>query len=153
MANQQVKDVLDSTRKVHERAGTYFAHLAKQSDNARVQMLLGYLSAHEQHLAEAVRNYEEEASEKILATWVSSTTSVTRLAEQLDWDEASRSAATFDELVALGLEIDNQVIAVYDDLAQRAEPEWLREIFADLLDMEQQEEKMLAKQTLRAMDL
>ncbi len=116
-------------------------------------MLLDYLSDHEQHLAHACRQFEAEADAKVLDTWVSSVKPVSHLADQLDWDESRLTDASFDELVAIGLEIDNKVIEVYEDLAGRAEPPWLQEIFQNLLEMERQEEKLLAKQTLRGMDL
>ena len=64
------------------------------------------------------------------------------------------SEATFEELVELALKLDDQVIAIYRDLAQRTpEPDWLQDLFQSLLDLGLTEEKQLAKQTLRGMDL
>ena len=153
MANEQVKDVLDSTRSVHERAHVYFANLASRCAEPRAKMLLDYLSEHEQRLGQAICDMQADAAPKVLDTWVNSVEPVGHLADRLDWDTASRSTASFDELVALGLEIDNKVIDIYSDLAQRAEPPWLRDTFQSLLEMEQQEEKLMAIQTLRGMDL
>ncbi len=153
MANEQVKDVLDSTRAVHERAQIYFEHLAERSAQPRAKLLLDYLSNHEQQLAHAISAFEAEADEATLRTWVNSTSAVTHLVETLNWDEVNKQSASCDDLTALALDIDNRVIEVYEDLAGRAEPAWLQEVFRSLLQMEQQEEKQMAIQSLRGMDL
>ncbi|WP_425397237.1 hypothetical protein [Aeoliella sp.] len=153
MASEQVRNVLRCTRGIHERAAIFFTHLAKRCQQERARMLLDYLAGHERHLADAILETEAGAGDKILGTWVTTTKPVAHLVDQMDWDEAHNEGASFDELVETGLEIANRVIEVYDDLARRAEPAWVQEIFFQLLDMEQQEEKLMAKQTLRAMDL
>lgn len=153
MASEQVRYVLKGTRSIHERAARYFAHLAMRCQQQRAKMLLDYLAGHERHLADAILQAEAGASEKILGTWVTTTVPVAHLIDQMDWDEAHNEYASCDELVEKGLNIANQVIEVYDELARRAEPAWLQELFSNLLDMEQQEERLMAKQTLRAMDL
>lgn len=153
MANEQVKQVLQSTQQLHERARSYFAHLAHQSKQPRVKLLLDYLAGHEAHLAETIRGYKQDAAQKVLDTWVSSVDPVTHLADEFDWDIASRTDCSFDELVEFGLGVDNRIVDVYRELARRAEPPWLQDIFQSLYDLEVQEEKQMAKQTLRGMDL
>ncbi len=151
MAAEQVKSVLENTRCFHRSAKEMYARLAKSCKDQRTTMLLDYLSKHEAHLADTITQTEGDLSAKVLNTWVQSSESSLHLVQcqQL----RTTSEASFEELVELALKLDDQVIAVYRDLAQRAEPEWLQDLFQNLFEMEQAEEKQLAKQTLRGMDL
>ncbi|QEG33900.1 hypothetical protein [Bythopirellula goksoeyrii] len=153
MASEQVKSVLDNTRSFHRCAKEMYSRLAKDCEEQRASMLLDYLSEHEARLEDAITQTEADVSAKVLNTWVQSSESSTHLIQCQELQATSQSKASFDDLVELALKLDDQVIAVYQDLAQRAEPAWLQDVFESLLEMEQAEEKQLAKQALRGMDL
>lgn len=152
MASEQVKTVLDHTREYHSQAGGMFAKLASECSSPRASMLLTYLSRHEQELAAAIQRIEEDTSSKVLNTWVSSSEDTSHLSDVLE-EGQPRESASFDEWVEWGLKTDDRALCVYEDLALRGEPAWLRDVFQHMFDMEQQEERRVAVQTLRGMDL
>ncbi|MCA9239247.1 MAG: hypothetical protein KDA37_03570 [Planctomycetales bacterium] len=153
MASEQVKTVLDNTRQYHARIGEHFATLASRCNQPRASMLLDYLSGHERDLAAAIDRIEEDTESKVLDTWVQSSEASTHLVSQLEREIDPPPDASFEDLVGWALRMDNRALQVYEDLALRSEPAWLREVFQQMYRMEQQEEKLVAVQTLRGMDL
>ncbi|MEM8863927.1 MAG: hypothetical protein AAGF31_00080 [Planctomycetota bacterium] len=153
MPAEQVYDVLQCTRQLHADAADYFAHLAQRSHQQRAKMLLGYLSTHEQKLARTIDAVLEDAEDRVLRTWVQSTDGAVHLKDALEPEDATAPEASFDELVERGLQIDDAAVRLYEDLALRCEVPRLKGTFENILQIERQEEKQLARQTLRGMDL
>ena len=67
---KQTKDVLDYARTFHRQLSEYYDSLSKLAEKQRVKMLLDYLSRHEKHLDEILADYEEDASKKVMNTWL-----------------------------------------------------------------------------------
>ena len=153
MASEQVRTVFVHAHAIHGQASELFHMLAKGCESERNRMLLDYLSRHEKQLADAITTIQGETSDKVLDTWVQSSEDTSRLVNNATSVATPRPDASWDELVEYGLRVDELALRAYQDLASRSEPEWLRDVFQQMYEMELQEEKQVARQTLRGMDL
>ena len=153
MPVEQVHSVLQHTLQHHTHAADYFADLAERCQGDRSKMLLTYMSTHERHLAQSIEVIMEDAEHKALNTWVQSTDGAANLAKAFSSEEDPAPDAAFDDLIDRGLQIDDVAIQLYEDLALRCEIPWLKESFENILQLERQEEKQMARQALRGMDL
>lgn len=136
MPVEQTKDVLDHMRLFHSRVSQYYHRLADSTQRVRVKLLLDYMSEHERRLAESLEDYEETASPRILKTWLKSgcTTDASKLLE----DEQLVAQMPVEEVVQVGVRLSECAISIYEHLANYAEPESIRQVFQNLLDMEQE---------------
>ncbi len=135
MTVEQTRNIIDHTKVFHSRVSQYYHRLADSTQQGRVKLLLDYMSAHENRLAEGLAAYEDSAPEKILNTWLQS--SVTTDAAKLQVDGELIPGMSVDEIVGLGIRLTECVLEVYKNLAEQSEPESVRQVFANLLSMEQ----------------
>ena len=153
MSCEQVKDVLSNTRQLHQSASVLFSQMATACSNQRTELLLNYLSEHENSLADAIDKIKNDSSPLQLNTWLQSCDLGTALDLCRELNTDPTVEASFEELIELALNIDEHVVKLYSELAEKSEPVWVQELFQNLLEMEQAEEKLVAKQSLRGMDL
>lgn len=151
MATEQTRNILDHTRDFHQRISQYFHHLADSTQRQRVKLLLDYMSEHERRLADCVRDYEEAASASIMNTWIQSS-SCTDAAKLLD-DFQLKPDQPIEDVIELGLRISECALEVYRHLADRAEPESVRQVFLNLLALELESQKQFAQNAGRLADL
>ncbi len=135
MSVDQTRNIIDHTRIFHSRVSQHYHRLADSTQQGRVKLLLDYMSAHENRLAESLAAYEDSAPEKILNTWLQS--AGTTDAAKLLIDDELIPGMSVDEIVELGIRLTECVIEVYQNLSQQSEPESVRQVFANLLSMEQ----------------
>jgi rubrerythrin len=150
MSNEQTRDILEHAQQFHRQVSEYYDRLGGQTDKQRIKMLLYYLSRHEKHLAESLAEFEHSAPQSVLNTCF-------KVGHELKtFDVIKRSHVTpdmsVDDVIELGLEFDNCLIAVYQDLAQEAPDEKVRSVFQNLLEMEQKEKQQLVRNAQRVMD-
>ncbi len=60
MSFENFKDILDHARAFHRQLSSYYKKLGDKAERERVKMLLDYMSRHEAHLDESLKQYEEE---------------------------------------------------------------------------------------------
>ncbi|MGB6045784.1 MAG: hypothetical protein WBF93_21695 [Pirellulales bacterium] len=148
---EQAKDILDHAKEFHHRVARYYLQLEDQVAQQRVKMMLNYLSRHEDRLADALQSYEENASRKILNTWV-----------QFVYDDEIlktlgetpvQSEMSVDDVVDLGLRLDDRLINCFKMMVDAAETDDVREVFQNLVDMEEQEKRQLVRNAGRSLDI
>lgn len=148
---ETTRDVLDHARAFHGELGKLYERLAGEAQQERVKMLLNYLSRHEEHLEEGLAQYEEGASKRILDTWFKYVPGEDRLREcqsiQLERD------MSVDDVVAVALRLDTCLLDLYKEMADTAVSQEVKDVFTNLLDMEEQEKHKLARNTLLLQDL
>ena len=151
MRFEQTRDVLEHARAFHAHIGELYHRLANEAERGAVKMLLEYMGRHERNLEEALARYQREASEQILDTWFQYThdDEILRLCEDSDF----RPDMTVTEIVAAGLKLDDCLIQLYREMAECADSEQVREVFTNLLEMEEHEKHTLSKNALRSLDL
>ena len=155
MAVEQIGAVIDHIRDCHEQVAEYFHRLADGAQRTRVRLLLDYMSAHEERLADALADYEDAAPAKILNTWLTSDTEIAGLTEVKDCLRQAHVDAAIDveKLIELGLKLSDCLLNVYRDLAERGEPESIRQVFENLLHMEEKAQRQFARDAGRMSDL
>ncbi|WP_321529697.1 hypothetical protein [uncultured Desulfuromonas sp.] len=147
----QAKEILEYAREFHRKAGAYYQKLSCQTQSARVKLLLDYLVRHEKHLENALSDYEQSIATKALNSWYqfSKDQRTFQPIESLSFtDEMS-----VDEIIKIGTTIDNCLIASYKGMADTATSAEVREIFENLLAMEEQEKHVKARIALGINDM
>ena len=155
MTVEQTRGIVDHAREFHEQLAEYYHRMADVAQRPRVRLLLDYMSAHEQRRAAALAEYEDTAPTQILNTWLQSSA---------DTDAMHRVRAELatlrihpdlelDEVIEIGLRLTDCVLAVYRDLAERAEPASIRDVFQNLLQMEAKAQQQFARDSGRLRDI
>lgn len=143
---EQVKDLLDHGRKVHAELRKFYDCLNEQHQQERVKMVLDYLSRHEQNREEALERFEHDARKGILDTWMQYAPS-SKVEEMLK-NCVIAPDMSVDEVVKLGMDFDNALVELYRDAAREAEEEHVKELFQDLVNMENEERQRLARDAM-----
>ena len=150
MAYEQTRDVLADAEAFHRQIGEYYHQVSGQSAKQRIKMLLDYLSRHEEQLADSLADYEQDASQAVMDTWFQSKHKMDICA--LLKDVRISPEMSVDDVVDVGLKVDECLIAVFRDLAENAPCEDVRNLFRNLLELEEEEKRRLVKNALRATD-
>lgn len=149
MSFETMKDVLDHARKFHREVSEFYGRLTQKKQKERVKILLDYMSRHEKHLEESLAQYEEGVSEKILNTWLQypPPKETLDLCKKLSIEDNEN--LTVEQVIELALKLDDCLVNLYRMMIESAETEEIKEVFANLLAMEKQEEINLVRDTLR----
>jgi len=134
---EQVRDVLDYGIKLHSQLTELYDSLNQQNDQARVKMLLDYLSRHEKNREQAMQRFEDESRKSILNFWLqySPGTNV----EQLLRDCAVKPDMSVDDVIKIAMAFDNAMIELYKGAAIIVDDPHAKDVFANLAEMEEQE--------------
>lgn len=154
MSVQRTRSVIDHARDFHQQVGEYYHRLADAAKQARVRLLLDYMSEHEERLATAVAEYEDAAPRAILDTWLQSAPDDLLDPVRQHLREAHIDASVdVDQVIETGVKLSECLLVVYRDLAQRAEPESVRAVFKNLVAMEESAQHRFACDAGRLSDL
>lgn len=155
MSVDQTRSIIDHAREFHEQVSEYYHRLADAAARTRVRLLLDYMSQHEERLADALTEYEGSAPAKILDTWFQSagdTDALKTVRKQLESVQIGPDGDV-DEVIEVGVQLSECVLAVYRDLAERAEPDSVRQVFESLLGMEEKAQQQFVRDAERLNDL
>lgn len=142
---EQVQDVLEHARLLHERLAGYYRQLEAVTANERVHMLLDYLQDHEQRLLEGLAAYQQEGPDTVLDTWLQYVPEqrMPLLPEKVE------QGVTVEEALQLALDCKDYLIELYRGVATRADLPQTREAFSELMKKEMHERRQIAKNVLR----
>jgi hypothetical protein len=151
MRFKTIKDIIDFSRHLHAALSRQYAELEQLATSERAQLMLDYLNRHERHLAEALKDYEAGAAKGIMDTWLQYT-------PELDAHELLERVRDMDinnveVVVATALATDEYLREIYEEVAQRADLDDLREVARSLQQIESNEQHRLARDALRFSDL
>jgi hypothetical protein len=146
----QVRDLLEQAARFHGDLAGFYHGLAGQAGQQRVKLLLDYMSTHEANLRDSLEAFDDEASEGVLNTWV-------------DRDYCDRivhacenmprpPALEVEPVIHLAMTVDESLTRFYEELARKTDVESVREVFRNLVSMEQTELRRLALNALTAQD-
>ncbi|HYE33830.1 hypothetical protein [Methylocaldum sp.] len=134
---EQVKDVLDYGIQLHSELTELYDSLNQQNDQARVKMLLDYLSRHEKNREQAMQRFEDGSRKSILNFWLQYSPGSN--VEQLLRDAAVRPDISVDDVIKIAMAFDNAMIEIYKGAATIVEDPHAKEVFTNLAEMEEQE--------------
>ncbi len=146
MAFDQTKDVLEHAREFHRKLGTFYEELKESTSKERIRALLDYMSRHEKHIGDCLAQYEEQVSDNVLDTYLKYASESTRITDISDFE--IKPEMDVADVMAAAMHFDACLIEFYREMAQRALSEKVREVFENLLEMEQHEQLELSKRAL-----
>jgi len=151
MRFEQTRDVLDHAVAFHSRLGKFYHRLSNHTEQQRLKLLLDYFSRHEKHLRRSLEDFEDETAEQLLNTWFDFTTGsdLDKLPAKTEIDPNT----TVDQVIHLAMELDDHLIALYREMASRADIPELKQLFESLLKLEEQEQHRMARQALTVNDV
>lgn len=147
----QAKEILNYAREFHNKVSEFYQQLADKAQSARVKLLLDYMVRHEKHLERSLKQFEDTISSKALDAWYQYSKEQRTF---LPLDALKYSPVmTVDDVMKIGSTIDNCLIASYKGVADTAANTEVREIFKNLLQMEEQEKHIKARLVLGINDM
>lgn len=151
MRFEQTKDILEHARTFHNYVAEYYHQLKEKSNKERLKMFLDYFEEHERHLEETIADYEESLNEKLLKTWfkMSPCEEVFKKLQAL----LKAGENSVEQLIQLALQVDDCLINMYKTLAERAEVPKLRELFTDLIQLEENEKRKAVRTLILSADM
>ena len=151
MRFEQTRDVLDHVGSYHDQASRLYRELKDQASNQRVAMLLDYMARHEGNLARSIASFKERSAKAVLDSWFKYTHDEDIL---LPIRAVNRSSdLSFDAVLELALKLDEKLLELYQEMADRARSSAARDIFNNLLLREMEEKQKLMHAALGLMDL
>ncbi len=146
----QVRDLLKQVRDFHGQMAGYFEGLSTQAEKARVRLLLEYMSSHETNLQSSLAAFDEDASRAVLDTWVDCRhcEEIIATCEQTPIEPK----LSVEGVAQVAMDVDACLLHFYEEVAKKANSESVREVFRNMISMEQAELRQLARNALSAMD-
>ncbi len=149
---QTLNDVLDRTRELHSGLAASLGRAASATDDPRAQLLMDFLSEHEEKLEQAVDSIQKNADAKQLDTWFYDFTQKHNVV-RTGGDHKTYSKMTTDEIMGEVMEEHDQIIQFYRYLYGRAGTSPAHELLRELLELEQHEAMQLSQEGNRANDM
>lgn len=151
MRFEQTKDVLNHARDFHAKLARFYHSLADETQQERIKLLLDYFSRHEQHLGDSLDRFEDETSTDILDTWIdfSQDKQILRFPADIDIEPDM----SVEQVIKIAMQLDECLIRLYRQLVDNTNVPELREIFEELLALEESEKHRVARQSLRINDM
>jgi rubrerythrin len=143
--------MLDQVREFHGQLSEYYSQLSDNAEEQRVKMLLDHMSSHEQHLQSSLTAYEEDASRQVMDTYVDCIycDEILAICEQTP----VTPQMNVDSVIRTSMDVDNCLLRFYREVAANADCETVRDLFRNLIDMEEGELRKLAMNALGAKDM
>ena len=145
-------DLIDWTRTLHGYLARCLAECATEHEETRARSLLDYLATHEAELEKTVEGFESESDRKALKTYVYDLLSHRPIQTHRTCDRPY-TKLDFDAICREIFDFHDQVISLYQYLADRAEIPETRELVQNLLDLERHEAMRIAREVGRMQDV
>lgn len=131
----RVTDLLEEVKSLHERLSDYYRAVGAEAFDEHAALLLQYLESHERFVRETVEQYEEDANQSILESWV-------RYAQNIPVDQLVERAhlskdATADEVAKVTADISDFLIGALESIAAKTTVAEVQEALHDLRDVEE----------------
>ena len=146
MPFNQTKEVLDQARKFHQKLGEFYEGLEDYASKEHTKALLSYMSRHENYLDECLAEFQKGVSRNVLDSYFQYGSDATRLKEITDFKIKDDMDVT--DVVTAAMHFDACLIKFYREMANHASSGKVREVFENLLVMEEHEQLELSKTLL-----
>lgn len=146
MPFDQTKDVLRHARKFHRRLSEFYEDLKDSVARERTRALLDHLSRHEDYLADTLAKFQKTAPENVLDAFINYKPDTANISVIADFE--IKEDMKVDDVITAAMHFDACLIKFYADMARKTNSAKVREMFENLLAMEQNEQLELSKQTL-----
>lgn len=143
MPFSQVKDILNRAVKFHKMLEYFYLKIEDASEKESVKLLVDYMARHEEILKEKLNQINEEQAKQIRDEWLKYEP------QNASWEcfkdlKIDRDTSV-DEVIEMGLELNQCLINLYHQMVEIAPTEDIRTLFLSLELMEIAEKKKLAR--------
>ena len=145
-------DLIDWTRSLHHRTAACLAQSATEHEGVRAQALLDYLATHETELEKTVEGFENDGDVRALKTWIYDYLSDSPIKTHRTCD-SPYTKLDFNGIAREIFDFHDQVIALYQNLEERADIPEARELAENLLNLERHEAMRMAREVGRMQDI
>jgi len=150
MSYSTVKDIIDYSRSLHEHASNLYEQLRDETQRERVDMMLHLLAQHESTLAEALAQVEDGLADNVLQEWHQFEPG--SISEALADCHEMHQDISVDELVQVALKIDDYMVGLYRQMLSEATSDESRQLFQNLVQLEEREKMRTVRTALSAND-
>lgn len=137
MTTLRTRDVLQQAHAFHQRLALHYAEMGAAVADERLHLLCDYLSEHEQQLAGALARYMQDASLHLLDAWLQNVPDERALRACAVLTVSPRPQA--EDVMAAAQHYDDCLLQMYAAMQQAAGQDDVRNLFATLMAMEEQE--------------
>ena len=140
---KQVREFVDFGKQLHGKLKALFDELNEHAQLERVKMLLDFLSRHEEHMEESLARFEKESRHGLLEAWLeySPGLDVNKVMCKFHLTENPSS----DEIIQLALDFDDTLVNLYKEVVAKANDSKVKEVFKNLLQLEEKEKIQVAR--------
>lgn len=131
----RVLDLLEEVRQLHQRLAAYYHEVGEQARDEHTALLLHYLETHEKLVQNTMDEYEHDASQSVLQSWV-------RYAQNIPVDQLVERArlspdARPEEVAGVTAEISDFLIGAFESIAKKSAVPEVEEALLNLRDVEE----------------
>lgn len=152
MEPKTMADVLQLTQDWHHQISKHLEDSADDTSSERNQMLLDYLSEHEEKLSKTLETFRETADLRALDTWFYEYTDRHKVIHE-DPHEIPFSEMSNHEITGKIGKLHDELVDLYHHLHERAESETAKDVLAQLLDIEESKSKIIVSGAERSQEL
>ncbi len=136
---EQVKDVIEYSKTIHERLRKIYGSFNKKERPEREKMLLDYLFEKQVQIGEVLSNFEAISKQSILENWMQFTPKVDL--HQLSDERQTQVELSFEEIVQFADVFNHAFVEFYKEAANESELPEVRMIFENLAKMALQDNR------------
>lgn len=152
MEPKTMADVLKLTQDWHHEISKHLEESADETDSERNQMLLDYLSEHEEKLSKTLESFQETADLRALDTWFYEYTDRHKVIHE-DPHKIPFSEMSNHEITGKIGKLHDELVDLYKHLHERAESETAKDVLAQLLNIEESKSKIITFNAERSQEL
>ena len=125
-----VEDILEHARSFHRNLGTAFDRLEHNTGSEKLRLMLDYLAKHESSLARSLKEFQKGSSETRLHQYFVHGPPAELMRELSEIDVAAQDSV--EDIQEKLLKLDNALIEIYSQLAEKARTPEIADIFQAL---------------------
>jgi len=148
---EQTADALNHACQFHTALSDFYLATSNTDKSEKVKLLLEYMAENEKTLAQAIIDYQEQASTDVLYTWFPYTNDadILKLPKHEDGDLVQEPS----DAIGLATKYSDELIQLFTEMSDYSDTAELKELFDNLADMQHQEKRKLSMNVDRLMDL
>lgn len=148
----QVKEILEWVQAFHIQVLDEYGRIKAESTDKRVHLLLDYLLDHERVLTESIAEYGGTLADELLNTWSQECPPMELPGSKAALD-ASLAGKEVADIVSQAIKYHDVLIDAYRGLHTAADSESVRELFAALADLENNEKLRMVRDAAYLADI
>jgi rubrerythrin len=151
MRFENAREALKHASIFHLELSKLYTRLLETTKDEKTRMLISYLIKQEEDLAQSLKSYEKETPSGVLDTWMQYANDANIL--KIPKIEALHEDASSNDILAISSQITNELLALYAQVEQQVDEDEVKEIFANLANMQSQKLKRVSMNFDRLMDI